>query len=87
MNRELIKNEFINEVTKFISERNKNQNSLIDFSNKLTAYGEFEDKLFDILNSVLERNNIDLQEGKEQDDFIKYMKPTIVESIQKYITN
>ena len=84
MDKELIKSEFIEEVHKVIRSFPKQGDPLLDLQRKTAEYSDFETKLVDILNEVLEKNGIDLQEGKEQDDFLEFMQPTIENLIQQY---
>lgn len=85
MNSEFIKEELVKEVSKLIAERVVNDsNPLLNLSDRISSYGNFEEKIFEKLNLILERNNIDLQEGQEQNDLIEYLKPTIIDLIEAY---
>jgi hypothetical protein len=86
MSKEIIKDELIKEISKRYLQPTGEKNSLQELSNKLDNYSEFEDKVFDVLNSILDKHGIDLEDEIEKQEFIEFIKPTITELIEKYIT-
>lgn len=90
MDKERIKQEFINEVEKLIDSRRQviecaaGTARLEAMHNHLEAFDEFVALINHKLNDILEIHDVTFESEKHQEDFTAYITPAFTELFKKY---
>lgn len=91
MNRKEIKSELILESEKILSlytsREAKGLDKLKALTEHLSSFEEYYKLIIDKLNEILIKRDVDFKNDHDKNDFMKFIKPTIIDLCRKHLNN